>query len=110
MSSAFRTFTSAAGVGSACYLLAMATWDQVLLLFLAASLGWSVFVFITEHRKSAYGPRFANKTNPEMIKSFIAPKREPEVPISQEPPRKVYKFPIDKLAGASIPRSVQACE
>jgi hypothetical protein len=109
MSSAFRTFTSAAGVGSACYLLAMATWDQVLLLFLTASLGWSIFVFLTEHRKAVYGSHSITKTNPEIIKNLIA-QREAEVPTFQEPPRKVYKFPIHELAGASTPRSVQAFE
>lgn len=108
MSSAFRTFTSAAGVGSACYLLATSTWDQVLLLFLAASLGWCFFVSIMAKRQ-ANAPRIA----PQIITKatpMVAAKNEPVVNSPVEPPRKVYKFPIHQLAGANIPKTVQAFE
>jgi hypothetical protein len=108
MSSAFRTFTSAAGVGSACYLLAMATWDQVLLLFLAASLGWCVFAMWIGNRKSTGGSISA--TNQRIIRTDIALKNEQVAPKLEEPapPRKVYKFPIHELAGSTAPRSFPA--
>jgi hypothetical protein len=106
MSSAFKTFTSAAGVGSACYLLAMATWDQVLLLFLAASLGWCLFVHHTQNRKPTQVPRSIIKKKPVLA----LPINEPVVRKVEEAPRKVYKFPIHELAAASTPRSVQAFE
>lgn len=108
MSSAFRTFTSAAGVGSACYLLATSTWDQVLLLFLAASLGWCFFVSIMAKRQ-ANAPRVAPKKITKAT-PMVAAKNEPEVTTPAEPPRKVYKFPIHQLAGATIPKTVQAFE
>lgn len=108
MSSAFRTFTSAAGVGSACYLLATSTWDQVLLLFLAASLGWCFFVSIMAKRQ-ANAPRIAPKKIAKAV-PMVAAKTEPIVNSPAEPPRKVYKFPIHQLAGATIPKTVQAFE
>lgn len=43
MRSAFGTFVSGIGVCAACYILTAATWIEVLLLFLAASLGWCFF-------------------------------------------------------------------
>jgi hypothetical protein len=109
MSSAFRTFTSAAGVGSACYLLAMATWDQVLLLFLAASLGWCVFAMWIGNRKATYGS--VSGINQKVAKTDIAMKNEPVAPKLEEPapPRKVYKFPIHELAGSST-RTLPAFE
>ena len=110
MSSAFRTFTSAAGVGSACYLLATSTWDQVLLLFLAASLGWCFFVSIMAKRQ-ANAPRIVPKKITKAVPMAAAPaKSEPVVNGPAEPPRKVYKFPIHQLAGATIPKTVQAFE
>ncbi|MBS1953414.1 MAG: hypothetical protein JST89_04460 [Cyanobacteria bacterium SZAS-4] len=109
MSSAFRTFTSAAGVGSACYLLATSTWDQVLLLFLAASLGWCFFVSIMAKRQ-ANAPRIAPKKVAKAT-PMVAARSETVVPApAAEPPRKVYKFPIHQLAGATIPKTVQAFE
>jgi len=108
MSSAFQTFTSAAGVGAACYLLATSTWDQVLLLFLAASLGWCLFVSIAAKRQ-ANAPRIITK-KVQKAASMAAAKNEPVVNNPVEPPRKVYKFPIHELAGATIPRTVQAFE
>ncbi len=107
MSSAFRTFTSAAGVGAACYLLATSTWDQVLLLFLAASLGWCFFVSIMAKRQ-ANAPRIAPKKTKAV--PMAAAKSEPVANNPAEPPRKVYKFPIHQLAGATIPKTVQAFE
>src|ERR1700738_3288156 len=106
MSSAFRTFTSAAGIGSACYLLAMATWEQVLLLFLAASLGWCVFVWKTETQKAANGPRFAAKRNPEVFDNFASPRAAIQAQPQQrhfEPPRTIYRFPIHQLSNPSMP-------
>ncbi|CAN5421398.1 hypothetical protein BH10CYA1_BH10CYA1_02620 [soil metagenome] len=108
MSSAFRTFTSAAGVGSACYLLATSTWDQVLMLFLAASLGWCLFVSIAAKRQ-ANAPRVAPKKATKAV-PMAAAKSEPVVNSPAEPQRKVYKFPIHQLAGATIPKTVQAFE
>jgi hypothetical protein len=107
MSSAFQTFTSAAGVGAACYLLATSTWDQVLLLFLAASLGWCLFVSVSA-RRQASAPRVSVK---KAVKATpMAVSQEAAAPVQTEPPRKVYKFPIHELAGATIPRTVQAFE
>ncbi len=108
MSSAFRTFMSAAGVGSACYLLATSTWDQVLMLFLAASLGWCLFVSIAAKRQ-ANAPRIAPKKVTKAV-PMVAAMTDPVLSAPVEPPRKVYKFPIHELAGAPIPRTVQAFE
>ncbi len=108
MSSAFQTFTSAAGVGAACYLLATSTWDQVLMLFLAASLGWCLFVSVAAKRQ-ANAPRVAPKIVTKAI-PMAATTSEPVVNNPTESPRKVYKFPIHQLAGATIPKTVQAFE
>lgn len=96
MSSAFQTFTSAAGVGAACYLLATSTWDQVLLLFLAASLGWCLFVSVSAKRQAS-APRVAVK---KAVKTSPMAVSQEATPVPAEPPRKVYKFPIHELAGA----------
>lgn len=109
MSSAFKTFTSAAGVGSACYLLATSTWDQVLLLFLAASLGWCLFVSYAGRRQSVAPRVVASKVEKAKATPMPPPGSEPVAPAA-EPPRKVYKFPIHELAGAPVPRTVQAFE
>ncbi|MFN8555553.1 MAG: hypothetical protein U0103_29155 [Candidatus Obscuribacterales bacterium] len=107
MSSAFRTFTSAAGVGAACYLLATSTWDQVLLLFLAASLGWCLFVSYAGRRQAAAPSVVVEKVVRAKATPMPAPGTEPVAPAA-EPPRKVYKFPIHELAGA--PRTAPAFE
>ncbi len=109
MSSAFKTFTSAAGVGSACYLLATSTWDQVLLLFLAASLGWCLFVSYAGRRQVAAPRMVPGKVAKAKATPMPAPGTEAVAP-QPEPPRKVYKFPIHELAGATVPRAVQAFE
>lgn len=104
MSSAFKSFTSAAGLGSACYLLATATWDQVLLLFLFASLGWCLFVWRHEMRKNTYGPRYVSTKRSEIIDTIIPPRKaiaQPipaPAPVRSEKPRTIYKFPIHELS------------
>ncbi|HEY9679617.1 MAG TPA: hypothetical protein V6C76_16535 [Drouetiella sp.] len=110
MSSAFRTFMSAAGVGSACYLLASAKSEQVLMLFLAASLGWCLFAYIGAKRKTLY-PTVTKATKQQIVANYVAPPRTPEVVQRiEEPPRKVYKFPIHELAGNKVPRPAPAFE
>lgn len=110
MSSAFKTFMSAAGVGSACYLLAMATWDQVLLLFLLSSFGWCLYSAWASNRKPApIQPMLVKKAQKITGRNAVVSK-ELVAPPAAEPPRKVYKFPIHELAGAPIPRTIQAFE
>jgi hypothetical protein len=48
MTSALRSVTSALGVCAACYMLATASWQQVLMLFSVASIGWCLFAFMAE--------------------------------------------------------------
>ena len=76
------------------------------MLFLAASLGWCLFVSIAAKRQ-ANAPRVAAQKVTKAV-PMAAAKSEPVVPA--EPPRKVYKFPIHQLAGATIPKTVQAFE
>jgi len=75
MKRAFRTIMSAAGVASACYLLAIATWDQVLWLFASVSLGWCFFVWHSGRRRAEFGPRYVARRSPELFDSLVAPKR-----------------------------------
>jgi len=75
MNSAFRTVVSAAGVGSACYLLAIATWEQVLMLFTSLSFGWCLFVWHTGSRRAEFAPRYVARRGPELFESLVAPKR-----------------------------------
>lgn len=99
MRSALQSFLSALGVGSACYVLAMASWQQVLFLFLAASLGWSFFVWQQERRKELYGPKSVIKRVPEMVSTYTAPKQplEPVQPVVYDQRRAIYRFPIHEL-------------
>jgi hypothetical protein len=86
MKSAFRTVVSAAGVGSACYLIAIATWDQVLMLFMLLCLGWCLFVWHCERRRNEYGPRYVAKRSRELLDGLVAPKACSEVWTSPRSP------------------------
>ena len=111
MESAFRTVLSAAGVVAACYILIAANWIQVLLLFLAASLGWCVFAckaktgqsfaarrqrqpFFFEHtleQQNAQAPEPALESKPGQ-QPARAEQRQPQAPVA------VHRFPIHKLS------------
>jgi hypothetical protein len=110
MKSALRTFTSALGVCAACYLLATASWQQVLLLFLVASIGWCWFAFsIDAHDEPVRSGRAPN-TKPRAVPvSKAAPPRPPAVSLETAPPperiqriQKVYRFPIHELTRPSF--------
>ena len=117
MKSALRTFTSALGVCAACYLLATATWQQVLLLFLVASIGWCWFAFSFDgHEKPEVASRAPNtkpRTVPPRRPVPVGPpvvSLEPPAVALELPPRpapiqriqKVYRFPIHQLARPSL--------
>ena len=116
MRSALRTFTSALGVCAACYLLSTASWQQVLLLFMVASFGWSWFAFSSG--LEAEGAEVSPRVTPSLEK-LIADKPLPVVPVMpvapvqqrpQPAPRlqpvqrvqRVYRFPIHELTRASL--------
>ncbi|HEY9778177.1 MAG TPA: hypothetical protein V6C81_30720 [Planktothrix sp.] len=104
MRSAFSTALSAMGVVAACYLITVATWVQVLLLFLAASLGWCGFVILNRGDKIR---------TPDIVIMRQPP--QPAVPErtnsaeAARPAHIVHKaaaprqFPIHKLGGRSLP-------
>jgi hypothetical protein len=113
MESAFRTVLSAAGVMAACYVLAAASWIQVLLLFSAACLGWCVYTCKPTERKGQAAGVFHHADSLDqsdslyiddfpMTKSQVAPaartSTEPERPTTV-----VYRFPIHKLSATSLP-------
>jgi hypothetical protein len=102
-------FVSAAGVVAACYLISVATWIQVLLLFLAASIGWCAFVCLMERREEArlnQAPRMIRVRRGEATEKVATPSSSvseavPPAPIQTASP-KVYKFPIHKLSGRAL--------
>jgi len=101
MESAFRTVVSGLGVVAACYLLTAATWIQVLLLFLAACLGWCLFTTLMAIR-----PNRTPSPSARAKKDRMADKPAAAKPVIAEPkpPRaSVYRFPIDQLTATRIP-------
>lgn len=101
MNGAFSTFVSATAVAAACYLLAIASWQQVLLLFLASSVGWCAFAHLLRARSNQSRPQ-----TPGMdLKSPFQPL--PPEPVQHYPhscdtleaaPPSTARFPIHKLA------------
>jgi hypothetical protein len=109
MKSALRTFTSALGVCAACYLLATASWHQVLLLFLVASIGWCWFAFSVDAHDEPQLSRQAPNTKPLAVQARRATAPQPPA-VTQETARpervqriqKVYRFPIHELTRPSL--------
>jgi hypothetical protein len=107
MESAFKTFVSAAGLMAACYILTVAHWTQVLMLFFAASLGWSAYLssYRSQRKPAAPGqlrqrqqPAEAQAASPDVA----APTRVAPAPVPPAAPSvPVYRFPIHKLTGVS---------
>ena len=114
MRSALRTFTSALGVCAACYLLSTASWQQVLLLFMVASFGWSWFAFSSGHETDGKKliPRatlLKNRLNamkkplpvvPEQTIAANQPRLQPVQPVQRV--QRVYRFPMHELSRASL--------
>lgn len=98
MESAFRTVLSAAGVLAACYVLTAASWIQVLLLFLAASLGWCIYVYRKGNERTVQ-PRRAVRASREIEIEHDKPLAPPPPMQAPAQPRHiVHRFPIHKLA------------
>jgi len=126
MKSALRSVISALGVCAACYMLATASWQQVLTLFSVASIGWCLFAFMAEtqgipvpaERTPGTKPRLKRKQVGQTSGKSAAcetPRRPakaaPRPAFSTanvvEPPRqeriqRVYRFPMAELARASF--------
>lgn len=122
MKSALRSVISALGVCAACYMLATASWQQVLTLFSVASIGWCLFAFMAETQgipvpaERAPGPKPRAKR--KQVASSVVPSeavRSPKAPVRPaysaaslvEPPRqeriqRVYRFPMHELARPSF--------
>jgi hypothetical protein len=107
MRSAFRTFTSLLGVCAACYLLASASWQQVLLLFLAASIGWCLFAFtfddtddllVSERAPNMKARSQRVRKAKTMVPAAVA------IPMAQPAERiqMSYRFPMHKLSRPSF--------
>ncbi len=106
MESAFRTILSAAGVMATCYVLAAATWIQVLLLFLAASLGWCVYSCRSKKQQGATpAQRLDSRGFVEEMETITPRAQHPAEPVQASIPKAhvkpAYRFPIHKLAGPS---------
>ncbi len=121
MRSALRTFTSALGVCATCYLLSTASWQQVLLLFMVASFGWSWWAFSSglEADGAEFSPRMtpfkklSRKGKPLPVVSDeialtsaldmpstlaqFAPKQQPAQRV-----QRVYRFPIHELTRGTL--------
>ncbi len=106
MRSALRTFTSALGLCAACYLLATASWQQVLLLFLVASIGWCWFAFSADEFDSLPGmaPNMKPRPNrrPRAKTPVSSAVREAQVTSRPERIQTVYRFPMHQLARPSF--------
>ena len=127
MRSALRTFTSALGVCATCYLLSTASWQQVLLLFLVASFGWSWWAFSSglESDGAEFSPRMtpfkklrlggkplpvvsegmASTALPTVPSLSVIPTPLSQVASKQQPAQRVqrvYRFPIHELTRASL--------
>jgi hypothetical protein len=125
MRSALRTFTSALGVCAACYLLSTASWQQVLLLFLVASFGWTWWAFSSglEADGTAFSPRTTpfrkspledkplpvapdGSTATAMLSSVpVMPEQRLQLARESQPVarvQRVYRFPIHELTRASL--------
>jgi hypothetical protein len=110
MKSALRTFTSALGVCAACYLLATASWQQVLLLFLIASIGWCWFAFSVDAHDEPKAAGRAPNTKPRVVPARkAAPPAQPAFAQEAAPRpervqriQKVYRFPIHELTRPSL--------
>ncbi len=115
MRSALRTFTSALGVCAACYLLSTASWQQVLLLFMVASFGWTWFAFSSgfEADGAQLSPRKKHLRDLLMEEPLPAVREalaqsaasgqqlEPKVQPAQRVQR-VYRFPIHELSRSGL--------
>ena len=116
MRSALRTFTSALGVCAACYLLSTASWQQVLLLFMVASFGWSWFAFSSglEADGAEYAPQMTlfkkSLLEDKPLPAVPVPPVMPVIPRPQLAPKlqpvqrvqRVYRFPIHELSRATL--------
>jgi hypothetical protein len=126
MKSALRSVISALGVCAACYMLATASWQQVLTLFSVASIGWCLFAFMAEtqgipvkaERMPGSKPRLKRQQSgqtagkaPTIEETVRAPRAVQRPAFSAanvvEPPRqeriqRVYRFPMHELARASF--------
>ncbi|MDR3613876.1 MAG: hypothetical protein P4L53_09915 [Candidatus Obscuribacterales bacterium] len=126
MKSALRSVISALGVCAACYMLATASWQQVLTLFSVASIGWCLFAFMAETQGIPVPAERGPGTKPRLKRQqagLIAGKaattkdagraiRAPQRPVINaanvvEQPRperiqRVYRFPMHELARASF--------
>jgi hypothetical protein len=99
MESAFRTVLSALGVVAACYILTAATWTQVLLLFLAACLGWCVFSTFAGRLPKRPASAMTRKLRDRFLaEPAVESPRLPEPPKPQAPLPAVYRFPIHQLS------------
>ncbi len=109
MESASRTFVSAAGLVAACYILTVAHWTQVLLLFLGACLGWSIYScsyssrLKTAPQGQSHQRRQQAAANENVPAAPVAP-AEVSAPVSHQAPpaAPVYRFPIHKLTGVAL--------
>lgn len=116
MNSAFRTFFASLGVGAACYVLAMASWQQVLFFFLFACLGWCLYVWSAEKKRALYihppikfqpGIEIESAYAPSQLPpSRVLPPTRPMPTMQPRQPepmaaRPVYSFPMHKLKRAA---------
>ncbi len=101
MESAFRTALSALGVVAACYILTAATWTQVLLLFLAACLGWCVFSTFAGRLPKRSASAITRKLRERFTTEPVVEQASVPEPPRQQPTRPapaVYRFPIHQLS------------
>ena len=122
MKSALRSVISALGVCAACYMLATASWQQVLTLFSVASIGWCLFAFMAETqgipvqaaRATGPKPRLKRKQESSLPvgNRAVRAERAPQRPVAaaapvveaprQERIQRVYRFPMHELARPSF--------
>lgn len=110
MQCAFRTFVSLMGVGSACYLLANATWQQVLLSFLLAGIGWCWFA-LSADRKHKVVSDFSDlrvHTPPPVVSQVQMQMMPAHAPQMAQPSQRIYRFPINALTRTAETRSANS--
>lgn len=109
MESASRTFVSAAGLVAACYILTVAHWTQVLLLFMGACLGWSIYS-CSDRRKTAPQGQPYQRWQPAAADDYaptapmVSAENAPPESHQTAPVAPIYRFPIHKLTGVALPQ------